>query len=210
MPRSKKTPAVPRRADRLTLTLPAWLRADWPAYRRARYARASDRLRLTIELSRRNVLERTGGPFGAAVFEIDTGRLIAVGVNRVEALQQSLAHAEVMAIAYAQRALGAFDLGGAGLPAHELTSSAEPCLMCLGAILWSGVAQLSFAARRESVQGIAGFDEGPLPDSYRSRFAKRGIHVRGPRLDREASAVLSLYMRQNGCIYAARQGTRQG
>ncbi len=58
-----------------------------------------DRMRFVIELALTNVTARTGGPFGAAVFESQTGRLIAIGVNVVEPANCSLAHAEVVALA---------------------------------------------------------------------------------------------------------------
>ena len=43
----------------------------------------TDRMPFVIELARRNVVEQTGGPFGAAIFESATGILVAPGVNRV-------------------------------------------------------------------------------------------------------------------------------
>ena len=57
---------------------------------------------LAVRLAARNI-EEGGGPFGAAVFEIETGRLVAPGVNQVVPLGSSLAHAEAMAIMIAQQ-----------------------------------------------------------------------------------------------------------
>ncbi|MFY4728428.1 hypothetical protein ACOSYY_05125, partial [Nitrospira sp. BLG_2] len=62
-------------------------------------------MRFVIRLALTNVTSKTGGPFGAAVFEAKTGRLIAVGVNVVEPTNCSLAHAEMAALANAHRAL---------------------------------------------------------------------------------------------------------
>src|SRR5512136_326815 len=101
------------------------------------FGSAEDRVGLVVELARRNVLEQTGGPFGAAVFEQKRGRLVAVGVNRVTTLGLSVAHAEMMAICIAQRRIARYELGGPGLPAHELVSSAQPCAMCVGALVWA-------------------------------------------------------------------------
>src|SRR5947209_7124520 len=56
------------------------------------------RMRLAIRLSEENVLRGTGGPFGAGVFEESTGRVIAFGVNSVVRLQNSVLHAEIMAL----------------------------------------------------------------------------------------------------------------
>src|SRR3546814_19963070 len=48
-----------------------------------------------------------------------------------------------------------------GMPRHELFSSCEPCAMCLGATLWSGVTRLVFAATRDDATRL-NFDEGPV------------------------------------------------
>src|SRR5262249_31706308 len=103
-----------------------------------------DRLRLAIRLALENVQRQTGGSFGAAVFESDPGKLVAAGVNSVLRLNCSVLHAEVVALALAQARLETFTLRGP--PKHELVVSCEPCAMCLGAILWSGVTRLIFGA----------------------------------------------------------------
>ena len=64
------------------------------------------RMELAIALARENGRRGSGGPFGAAVFERDTGRLVAVGVNVVVASGLSLAHAEMLALSFAQRVRG--------------------------------------------------------------------------------------------------------
>src|SRR5262249_558066 len=79
-----------------------------------------------------------GGPFGAAVFEIPSGRLVAAGVNSVTRLQNCVLHAEVVALMLAQQRVRSFTLGPPALPAHELFTSCEPCAMCLGVTLYSG------------------------------------------------------------------------
>src|SRR5947207_4729259 len=49
-----------------------------------------------------------GGPFGAAVFETASGRLVAAGVNSVTRLQNCVLHAEVVAIMLAQHRVRSF------------------------------------------------------------------------------------------------------
>jgi tRNA(Arg) A34 adenosine deaminase TadA len=90
-------------------------------------------------MARENVQWNTGGPFGAAVFQMESGKLIAVGMNRVVPLKNSTLHAEMVAFMTAQARLGSHSLGLSELPAHELVTSCDPCAMCLGAVLWSGV-----------------------------------------------------------------------
>jgi hypothetical protein len=79
-----------------TLSLPEWLVARFTELPEC-FTTAEERMRLILELARRNALEDSGGPFAAGVFEYDTGRLVAVGVNRVVPANCSSAHAEVMA-----------------------------------------------------------------------------------------------------------------
>jgi len=147
---------------------------------------------LAIALARENARRGSGGPFGAAVFERDTGRLVAVGVNAVVASGLSLAHAEMLALSFAQRARGRFDLGGRSSPAHELVTSSEPCAMCFGAIPWSGVRRLVCGARASDAEAI-GFDEGPKPARWVHALERRGISVVRDVQRAESRAVLREY-----------------
>lgn len=161
------------------------------------------RMPFVIELARRNVVEQTGGPFGAAIFETDSGRLIAPGVNRVVPIAISFAHAEITAIGLANQQLGVFDLGGEGLPLMELVASTEPCALCLGATVWSGVRKLVTGARDEDARAI-GFDEGPKVADWQGALASRGIEVVVDVMRTEAAAVLDLYAAGGAPIYNGR------
>ncbi len=172
------------------------------------YPTTEDRMRLAVELSRENVRRGTGGPFGAAIFERDTGKLVAPGVNLVVTEGCSAFHAEMVAIMVAQRLTGNFDLGAEGMPASELAASTEPCAMCLGATPWSGVRGLLCGARDEDA-GTIGFDEGPKPPEWTRRLEERGIAVTRDVLRGEAVAVLREYAATGGEIYNSRQGEGQ-
>jgi tRNA(Arg) A34 adenosine deaminase TadA len=189
----------------VTLTLPPWL--EKITARDVVLPDPEERMRWVIGLSRRNVEEKSGGPFAAAVFACGSGRLLAASVNRVEPLNCSPAHAEVMAFAFSQRRLGTYDLGADTAAPCELVTSSQPCLMCLGATLWSGVTRLAFAANAEDVAGVLGFDEGPLPRDWRGELQKRGITVMGEFLRAEAVAVLQLYKKMQGTVYNSRKGS---
>jgi len=167
-----------------------------------------ERMRLVIELSRLNTEHKTGGPFGAGVFEQDNGKLVAVGVNLVADSKCSAAHAEIVAIGLAQQTIGNYDLGAEGLPAYELVTSTEPCAMCLGAIPWSGVRRVVCGARGEDAVEI-GFDEGEKPADWVGGFERRGIKVVRDVLREEARAVLLKYRQDGGIIYNARQGKNE-
>jgi tRNA(Arg) A34 adenosine deaminase TadA len=192
----------PRNSE-IVLRLPPWLGALAQQERRA-FDSTESRMRFAIELARQNVEQRTGGPFGAAVFEAGSGKLVSVGVNLVEASNCSMAHAEMMAIALAQQAAGHCDLSAAGV--YELATSTEPCAMCLGAIPWSGVRRVVCAAHGEDAAAI-GFDEGAKPADWVGELQKRGIAVvRDVRRD-EARDVLQQYAKAGGLIYNPGRGT---
>ena len=158
-----------------------------------------------IGLSATNIRQGTGGPFAAAVFETGTGRVVAAGVNMVILSKRSIAHAEIVAVTLAQQAAGGFDLGAEGLPAYELVTSTEPCAMCFGAILWSGVRSLVYGARGEDARRI-GFDKGPKPTDWHAELERRGISVQAGVCRPEAVDVLRNYHQNSGVIYNARQG----
>jgi len=157
-----------------------------------------DRIRLAIDLSRRNVENNSGGPFGAVVAERSSGRLIAIGVNRVEPQRCSSAHAEIVALSLAQARLGTWNLAESG--PLELATSCEPCAMCLGAIPWSGVRFVTCAATKHDAE-VTGFDEGSRDPDWIARLARRGIEVE-TRLERESAAqVLHHYASGGARIY---------
>jgi tRNA(Arg) A34 adenosine deaminase TadA len=165
-----------------------------------------ERMAFVIGLSQQNAEHASGGPFAAAVFDSASGKLLGAGVNRVEPLHCSPAHAEMMAVAFAQKNLRTWDLGrDAAMPA-ELVTSSQPCLMCLGAILWSGVTCLAYGAAAADVTSILGFDEGPLPTDWQGELLKRGIRTEAEMLRSEAVAVLELYKKKQGTVYNSRKG----
>jgi len=95
---------------KVVLQLPGWIESAAGPGRI--YPAVEQRMELVIKLARMNIEHKTGGPFGAGIFESESGRLISVGVNLVESANCSVAHAEMVAIAIAQRMLGCYDLAG--------------------------------------------------------------------------------------------------
>ena len=158
-----------------------------------------DRMRLAIKLSELNIKEKTGGPFGAGVFD-DKGKLIACGVNLVESRKCSFLHAEIIALSLAQKVLNRFDLGMGGKFKYELVTTTEPCAMCYGAIPWSGVSRLVCGARDEDARSI-GFDEGPKLKNWIEELKGRDINVHCDVLREEAASVLRHYAAIGGTIY---------
>ena len=176
---------------------------DWVEIFSRSYVASNDlnaRMNFVISASKKNVEEKTGGPFAAAVFEIETGNLVSLGVNLVTTRGMSVLHAEIVALSVAQTKLGTYDLKEATASMLELLASTEPCGMCLGAIPWSGVQHVVTAARDEDARAI-GFDEGAKPENWIDSLNSRGIKV-STNIEREsACSVLQLYNKQNGLIY---------
>ncbi len=110
-----------------------------------------DFLQQAIDLANKNVLQNTGGPFGAII--VRQGQIIASSGNQVTTLLDPSAHAEIMAIRQACQALNHFQLTDS-----ILYTSCEPCPMCLGAIYWARLKAVYFAATHlDAAQ--AGFDD---------------------------------------------------
>lgn len=191
-------------ASHFSVHLPAWV-PEFLRQHPAIQATAAERMRFVLQLTRRHITEQTGGPFGAAVFEQASGRLVAVGLNRVVPAGLSSAHAEIVALSLAQRELGSFDLGAPQLPALELVVNAQMCAMCLGAVIWSGVRSVSYAVAGKEVEALTGFDEGPVPTDVRGELARRGITLQTGVLAEEGAAVLREYVQTGGLIYNARR-----
>jgi len=182
----------------VTISLPDWVSSAVDLD--GAYASDEERMRVAVELSRQNVLHGTGGPFGAVVFERASGRIVGVGVNSVVRLSNCTLHGEIMAFMQAQARLGVFSLRTPDGPGHELVTSCEPCAMCLGATLWSGVTRVVCGAHRDDARRL-NFEEGPVFPESHAYLRARGIEIVDGVLRAEANAVLELYRASKGTIY---------
>ena len=104
-----------------------------------------------IELAKKGVEANAGGPFGCVVAK--NGEIVAEGNNRVTSTNDPTAHAEIIAIREACKALNAFQLDGC-----TIYTSCEPCPMCLGAIYWARPEKVFFACTRDDAANI-GFED---------------------------------------------------
>ena len=188
----------------VVLRLPDWVEQVLPGPEQVCKS-VEERMRLAIKLAKANIEHGTGGPFGAVIFEQESGKLLAAGVNMVTGSNCSAAHAEMTAFAIAQKIIGNYDLGADSKVSYELVTSVEPCAMCLGAIPWSGVRRVVCGARDEDAREI-GFDEGPKISNWVQALEQRGIQVVRDVLRDEAKAVLREYLEAGGFIYNARRG----
>jgi len=117
-----------------------------------------------IELARTGMENGVGGPFGCVI--VKNGEIVGEGSNSVTSTNDPTAHAEVVAIRNACKALSSFQLDEC-----VVYTSCEPCPMCLGALYWARPAKIFFAADRIDAAD-AGFDDDfiyteldkPIPD----------------------------------------------
>ncbi len=135
-------------------------------------------------LALRNVQSGKGGPFGAVIVKSD--RIIARGTNLVTSSNDPSAHAEVVAIRRACKALKSFQLEGC-----DIYCSCEPCPMCLGAIYWARPRRVFFANTKSDAARI-GFDDSFIYAQLKVPPARRKvkmIHVKCP----EANAAFAAW-----------------
>jgi len=128
---------------------------------------SAELMRRAIALALENVRTARGGPFAALVAK--HGNVIGEGANSVTSTNDPTAHAEVVAIRAACRALGTFQLIDC-----ELYTTCEPCPMCLGAIYWARPARVFYAGVAADAAD-AGFDDAFIYEELRRPPESRRI-----------------------------------
>jgi guanine deaminase len=140
-----------------------------------------------IALALENVRSGKGGPFAALI--VKHSRIVAEGANRVIATNDPTAHAEVVVIREACRALQSFQLAGC-----DLYCTCEPCPMCFGAIYWARPARV-FYAGTASDAAAAGFDDAFIYDELKRAGSQRTIRMR-QILHEESRCIFSAWEHQ--------------
>ncbi len=140
----------------------------------------TDFMRRAVELSRACIEALEGGPFGAVI--VKDGVIVAEGRNTVTSANDPTAHAEVVAIRNACRALATYSLAGC-----EIYTSCEPCPMCLSAIYWARLDGIVYANTRADAAQI-GFDDDLIYQEVTRPWEARRLPVRR-LLGEEALAV---------------------
>lgn len=135
-------------------------------------------MRLALDQARQ--AETVGDvPIGAVVLD-PAGRVIAAAGNRREVDHDPTAHAEVLALRAAARALGEWRLVD-----HTLVVTLEPCTMCAGALVLARVARLVFGAYDPKAGAVAS-----LFDVVRDPRLNHRVDVRGGILEAECGTLL--------------------
>lgn len=94
-------------------------------------------MKIAVDEARTGINAGHGGPFGCVI--VRNGEIVGQGHNEVVKRKDPTCHGEVMAIRNACKALGTYDLSGC-----ELYTTAEPCPMCRGAILWANISRVYY------------------------------------------------------------------
>ena len=131
-------------------------------------------------------LDHDDVPVGAVV--VLDGEVVGAGRNERELRQDPTAHAEVLAIREASRAVGHWRLLGC-----VLYVTLEPCAMCAGAAYWAGVGRVVYGLSERDLGQII----GPHPENLTMDLpcrtvlgaGQRSIEVVGPLLEDESRAV---------------------
>ena len=136
-------------------------------------------MQMAIDLSIENV-KNGGGPFGAVI--VHKGKVVATGVNRVTALNDPTAHAEVSAIRAACQTLRNFKL-------HDCIcyTSCEPCPMCLSALYWAGVKAIYYGNTKQDADSI-GFGDDFIYREINTPYEYRFIPICGMMRDEAQEA----------------------
>ena len=104
-----------------------------------------------VKEAREGIRKNHGGPFGCVI--VKNGVIIGRGHNMVIKNNDPTCHGEIMAIHDACAEVNNFSLKGC-----ELYTTAEPCPMCLGAILWAGIERVYYGCNIEDTEKI-GFSD---------------------------------------------------
>jgi len=123
-------------------------------------------MREALEVARRS-LESEDVPVGAVVAL--GGQIIARGWNQREKLQDPTAHAEIIALAAAARALGQWRLEGC-----TVYVTLEPCPMCAGALVLARVKRLVYGAADEKAGACASLYQIPQDPRLNHRLEVTG------------------------------------
>ena len=104
-------------------------------------------MKIAIDEARTGITAGHGGPFGCVI--VKDGKVVGSGHNEVIKQNDPTCHGEVMAIRDACKNLGTYDLSGC-----ELYTTAEPCPMCRGAIMWSNIRKVYFGCNIADTDSI--------------------------------------------------------
>ena len=152
----------------------------------------NDFMKLAKENAEKAIEKGEGGPFGAVIVD-KFGNIIANGNNKVLKEKDPTAHAEIVAIREATKKLNTYDLSE-----YILYTSAEPCPMCLSAIIWANIKTVYYGCNKKDTEKI-GFRDDMIYEYLKGN--KKGV-LELKEIDRkECLETFNKYTEKNGIIY---------
>ena len=104
------------------------------------------------ELAKYSMDNNKGGCFGSVI--VKDGVIVGEGYNTVTSDNDPTRHGEINAIKNTCKNMSTFDLSGC-----ELYTSAYPCPMCLGAIMWANIKTVYYGATAQDTGNIGFRDD---------------------------------------------------
>ena len=126
----------------------------------------------TLISLQRSAVASGNPPFAALI--VSDGNIISACHNVSRSSGNPLEHAEMSAIQSAIK-----NHGSAILKNAHLISSNEPCPMCIGACIWSGIAEVTYFISQEQVEAVRGWGRF-MPARNIAEADDSGIIVNGP------------------------------
>ena len=136
-------------------------------------------MRVAIEHAKIASVASKDVPVGAVILNAN-GDLISTGNNQRKLLNDPTAHAEIVVIRNAAKALGSWRLDGC-----TIVVTLEPCAMCAGAIAQSRISKVVFGAWDEKAGA-----SGSVWDLLRDPRALHKVEVTSGVLEEECAAML--------------------
>jgi tRNA(adenine34) deaminase len=125
------------------------------------------------------------GDLGIGCVIVRDGKVIGRGRNRMNTRRNPMVHAETDAIADALEALGTADLSGA-----TLYTTMEPCPMCAGAMMNTGIRHWVMGGRLKAV----GRSYGQYSAESFVKFVAADVEITTGILAEECEALRNRYM----------------
>ncbi|WP_374087385.1 nucleoside deaminase [Methylomicrobium lacus] len=137
-------------------------------------------MRRAIELAR----EAPRYPFGAVIIQRENGQCVGEGFNRSD-LNPTF-HGEMVAINDCARRHRPEDWSG-----FDLYTTAEPCVMCQGAIEWAGIGRVFYGASIPYLQQLGWWQIDLRAADISARAAFRQTLILGGVLETECNALFA-------------------
>ena len=143
-------------------------------------------MRRAVEIARGN----PDAPFGCVILDVETGEVVAEGLNDAE--HNPILHGETAAI------INLFDTDPqVDTSRLVLYTTAEPCPMCSGAILWSGIPHVVYGTSIETLKKLGRPHIDLSCKEVASRASFDGFAVTGGVLERDCDAMFESLAARN-------------